>query len=188
MGWFANYALCQINRILTRIGTATRKLARAISVRCNEVLTFIDAETKHTDLLRDTLITSKGYWGYSQEQLDKWKSNLRFEKEYITRNTVKLILEDKEVIGFFAIVKGDSDELDHLWLLPKAIGKGYGNLAFEQIIIECNTLEIASFCIISDPDAEGFYIKKGALKIGEVYSEPQKRMLPKLKFTVVTST
>jgi N-acetylglutamate synthase-like GNAT family acetyltransferase len=152
------------------------------------VLNFIDAQAKHTELLRDTLIASKGYWGYSQEQLEKWRSNLRFEEEYIARNTVKLILKDKEVIGFFAIVKGDSDELDHFWLLPEAIGKGYGNLVFEQILSECNALEISNFYIISDPDAEGFYLKKGALKVGEVYSEPQKRMLPKLKFTVVAPT
>jgi len=148
------------------------------------VLNFIDAEAKHTELLRDTLITSKGYWGYSQEQLEEWRSNLRFEEEYIAGNTVKLILKDKEVIGFFAIVKGDNDELDHLWLLPKAIGKGYGNLVFEQILSECKALNITEFHIISDPDAEGFYLKKGAFKVGEVYSEPQKRMLPKLKFTV----
>ena len=75
------------------------------------MLNFINAEAKHTELLRDVLITSKGYWGYSQEQLEKWRSNLKFEEEYITRNTVKLILKDKEVIGFFAIVKGDSDVL-----------------------------------------------------------------------------
>lgn len=148
------------------------------------MLNYIDAEAKDTELLRDTLITSKGYWGYSQEQLEEWRSNLRFEEEYIARNTVKLILKDKEVIGFFAIVKGDSDELDHLWLLPKAIGKGYGNLVFEQILSECKALNITEFYIISDPDAEGFYLKKGAFKVGEVYSEPQKRMLPKLKFTV----
>ena len=152
------------------------------------MLNFIDAEAKHTELLRDMLITSKGYWGYSQEQLEKWRSNLRFEEEYIARNTVKLILKDTEVIGFFAIVKGDSDELDHLWLLPKAIGKGYGNLVFEQILSECKTLNITEFYITSDPDAEGFYLKKGAFKVGEVYSDPQKRMLPKLKFTVVKPT
>ncbi len=160
----------------------------ALSVRCKEVLNFKDAEAKHTELLRDVLITSKGYWGYSQEQLEQWRSNLTFEEEYVARNTVKLILKDKEVIGFFAIVKGDSDELDHLWLLPKAIGKGYGNLVFEQILSECNALGISSFYIISDPDAEGFYLKKGALKVGEVYSKPQKRMLPKLKFTMVMPT
>lgn len=148
------------------------------------MLNFIDAEAKHTELLRDTLITSKGYWGYSQEQLEEWRANLRFEEEYIAGNTVKLILKDKEVIGFFAIVKGDNDELDHLWLLPKAIGKGYGNLVFEQILSECKTLNITEFYITSDPDAEGFYLKKGAFKVGEVYSEAQKRMLPKLKFTM----
>ncbi|EIK42907.1 acetyltransferase, GNAT family [Cellvibrio sp. BR] len=148
------------------------------------MLNFIDAEVKDTDLLRDTLITSKGYWGYSQEQLEEWRSNLRFEEKYISRNTVKLILKDKDVIGFFAIVKGDSDELDHFWLLPKAIGKGYGNLVFEQILSECKTLDITEFYITSDPDAEGFYLKKGAFKVGEIYSEPQKRMLPRLKFTL----
>jgi len=78
------------------------------------VLHYIDAEAKHTELLRDTSISSKGYWG-SQEQLEQWRSNLRFGDEYVSRNTVKLILDESEVIGFFAIVIGDIDELDHLW-------------------------------------------------------------------------
>lgn len=148
------------------------------------MLNFTDAEAKHTELLRDTLIKSKSHWGYSQEQLDKWRSNLTFEEEYINQNTVKLILKDNEIIGFFAIVKGDISELDHLWLLPDAIGKGYGNLVFAQIISECNKLAISNIYITSDPDAEGFYLKKGAIKVGEVYSEAQNRMLPKLKFTM----
>jgi len=152
------------------------------------VLHFIDAEAKHAELLRDTLITSKGYWGYSQEQLEQWRSNLKFEEEYFARNIVKLVMAESEVIGFFAIVKGDIDELDHLWLLPKAIGKGYGNLVFDEILLECKAQDITEFYIISDPDAEGFYLKKGALKVGEFYSEHQKRMLPKLKFSVVVTS
>ncbi len=149
---------------------------------------FYRCRSKHVDLLRETLIASKGYWGYSQEQLEVWRSNLRFKEDYVARNTVKLVLEKSEVIGFFAIVKGELDELDHFWLLPKAIGKGNGNLVFEQIISECKALNILEFHIISDSDAEGFYLKKGALKVGEVYSESQKRMLPKLKYSVVQST
>jgi len=150
----------------------------------NKLLQFIDAEAKHTDLLRDTLILSKGYWGYSREQLDQWRSNLEFEPEYVYRNTVKLIVKDSEVIGFFALITGNESELDHLWLLPKAIGKGFGTTAFNQIMIECKKLDIANFYITSDPDAEGFYLEQGAIKVGEVYSEPQKRMLPKLLFSV----
>lgn len=92
------------------------------------------------------------------------------------------------MIGFFAIVKGDNNELDHFWLLPSAIGKGYGNLVFEKILSECKTLNITEFYITSDPDAEGFYLKKGAFKVGEIYSEPQKRMLPRLKFTLASVT
>lgn len=152
------------------------------------MLEFLDAEAKDAELLRDLLITSKGYWGYSQEQLEKWRSNLTFKEEYIARNTVKLIVKENDVIGFFALVKGDSHELDHLWLLPNAIGKGYGNRAFDQILAECEALGISDFFIISDPDAEGFYLKKGALKVGEIYSEPQQRMLPKLKYKVSLAT
>src|SRR5690606_20682569 len=129
------------------------------------MLNFIDAKAEDAVLLRDTLIASKGYWGYSEEQLEEWRSNLRFEEDYIARNTVKLISKNENLIGFFAIVKGDSNVLDHLWLLPEAIGKGYGNLVFEQIISECHALVIPDFYIISDPDAEGFYLKKGALKV-----------------------
>lgn len=148
------------------------------------MLTFIDAQAKDAELLRDLLISSKGYWGYAQEQLEKWRANLTFKAEYIASNTVKLIVKDHEVIGFFALVKGDSNELDHLWLLPNVIGKGYGNLVFAQILNECDALGISDFYIISDPDAEGFYLKKGALKVGEIYSEPQQRMLPKLNYKV----
>ena len=152
------------------------------------MLTFIDAEAKHADFLRDTLIASKGHWGYSYEQLEKWRANLRFEEGYIAHNTVKLVLKDGEMIGFFAIVNGDTNDLDHLWLLPNAIGKGYGSKVFERILKECKALKISEFYIVSDPDAVGFYLKKGALKVGEVYSEAQRRLLPKLKFVLVENT
>lgn len=33
------------------------------------MLRFIDAESKHKDLLRDTLISSKGYWGIPKSSL-----------------------------------------------------------------------------------------------------------------------
>lgn len=149
------------------------------------MLKFIDAEPVHAELLRNTLIASKGYWGYSPEQLEQWRDNLKFEEAYIVANRVILIFNALEFVGFFALVKGEVNELDHLWLLPHAIGKGYGNLAFEQIKLECEKLGITEFYIIADPDAEGFYLKKGAFKVGEVYSEPQKRMLPKLKYRLI---
>jgi len=151
----------------------------------SKLIDFIDAKPDQNLLLRDILIKSKGYWGYSEEQLAIWRSNLVFEKKYISQNTVKLIIKESKIIGFFAITRNKVDLLDHLWLLPEAIGKGIGNLVFKQILKECNALGISEFFIISDPDAQGFYEKKGAKQVGEVYSEPQKRMLAKFNFQVV---
>jgi len=152
--------------------------------KVDNVLEFIEAKPNQGLLLRDILIESKGYWGYSAEQLDKWRSTLKFESEYILNNTVKLITRDSKVIGFYALTRGDIDLLDHFWLLPQAIGLGYGKIAFEQILKECSSLGISEFFLVSDPDAEGFYLKRGAVLVGEVYSAPQKRMLPKLKYSL----
>ena len=148
------------------------------------MLQFLQASSAHLEILRDTLIESKGYWGYAQEKLELWRSNLHFDIDYVSRNTVKLMFSENELVGFYAIVRGPVDELDHLWLLPKAIGKGFGNAAFNNILRECHFLGISEFYIVSDPDAEGFYLKRGAVRVGEVFSEPQNRMLPRLKYVI----
>lgn len=140
-------------------------------------------------LLRDILIESKSYWGYSYEQLETWRAKLKFESEYIARNTVKLIIKDAKTIGFYALIKrenkGEVDELDHLWLLPEAIGLGIGNIVYKEIVKDCKRIGIKEFYIISDPDAQGFYLKKGAVLVGEVFSDAQQRMLPKLKYQLI---
>jgi hypothetical protein len=149
------------------------------------VLEFIEALPNQGLLLRDILIESKGYWGYSKEQLDIWRSKLTFGSEYISNNTVKLVTKDSKTIGFYALTKDPIDELDHFWLLPEAIGLGMGSRVFEQILTDCKSLAIKEFVIVSDPDAQGFYLKKGAVVVGEVFSEAQRRMLPKLKFQII---
>ncbi|MDB4142395.1 GNAT family N-acetyltransferase [Akkermansiaceae bacterium] len=114
----------------------------------------------------------------------KWERLMR-KKPRGTPHSVQAIYSDNQLVGFFAIKKGkEGNYLDHLWLLPEAIGKGVGRLAFERIIEECIDLNIEDFFVVSDPDAEGFYLRQGAERIGEVESIPQKRMLPRLKYLI----
>ncbi len=141
---------------------------------------FAYATEEQAPLLSDIAVQAKGHWGYSQEQLELWRKDMRIEKAYIRNNTVKVVLVDDEVVGFFALKVADSALLDNLWLLPKVIGKGVGARTFIDITSECRILGVDAFTIISDPDAQGFYYRQGAVKIGEVYSEAQQRMLPKL--------
>ena len=148
------------------------------------MVTFQAATADQAQLLSDIAIEAKGYWGYSREQLEIWRDGLRIEPDYIQKHTVRTVKVNGDVVGFFAITQGETAMLDHLWILPAVIGRGIGKLAFLEIITECQKLGIDTFTIISDPDAEGFYLHHGAVKVGEVESIPQKRMLPKLQFNI----
>lgn len=144
-------------------------------------IVFKKSLPSESQLLSDIAINAKGYWGYSQEQLDLWRKDLRIEASYITENHVRSIWRGNQTVGFFAIVKGDPDRLDHLWISPESIGKGYGKQAIDEIQKISRQLSIRQLTIISDPDAEGFYLHHGAIRIGEQESIPQNRMLPKLR-------
>jgi GNAT superfamily N-acetyltransferase len=147
-------------------------------------VTFAQPSVEQGDLLRDLLIESKSYWGYSTEKLEYWRSIVTFDASYIRENTVRLILLGLKVIGFFAIKSDEVDELDHLWLLPEAIGKGIGHIAFDEVLQHCKRLGIHNFLITSDPDAEGFYLHTGATHESQVWSGEQSRMLPLLRYTL----
>ncbi|AJQ92097.1 GNAT family N-acetyltransferase [Gynuella sunshinyii] len=146
---------------------------------------MIDINAAHPDqaeFLSDIAIEAKGHWGYSREKLDSWRNTLKVEPQYIRHHIVKTISLNEKVIGFFAIKHDEEAVLDHLWLLPEAIGKGIGKIAFHEALKIFRKLEIAAFTIISDPDAKGFYLHVGARQIGEVESIAQQCMLPKLIF------
>lgn len=144
---------------------------------------FPRATSDQAEALSKVAIESKAHWGYSNELIEVWRDIMKVEEAYITENMVRSIVADGETVGFFAIKRSDDEDiLDHLWLLPKAIGRGIGKQAFEEIKKECRLLGIEEFVVISDPNAEGFYLRQGCERIGQVESKPQKRMLPKLRY------
>ena len=148
-------------------------------------IAFRDAVVNQADLLSDLAIKSKGHWGYPQTQLEIWRKDLRVEKSYIQENLVQTVSLNGELAGFFAIKHEDEGYvLDHLWLLPDMVGRGLGRLSFQRIEKLCMDAGIIEFTIVADPNAEGFYLAQGAVKIGEVESVPQGRMLPKLRYRI----
>jgi GNAT superfamily N-acetyltransferase len=125
-------------------------------------------------------LSAKGYWGYSSEQLDLWKSEfLTISPEYIGVNRVWVASVDSlKPVGFAAIEQHGQDAiLDHLWVLPDYIGKGIGRRLFLHV-----AATIPRFVFTSDPHADDFYQKMGARKIGDYYSVLQKRMLTKFEY------
>ncbi|WP_432454387.1 hypothetical protein ACRRS0_02730 [Agarivorans sp. QJM3NY_29] len=49
------------------------------------MIEFSDAVPEQSQLLSDIAIESKGYWGYSREQLEIWRKTLGLKKDILQR-------------------------------------------------------------------------------------------------------
>jgi N-acetylglutamate synthase-like GNAT family acetyltransferase len=80
------------------------------------------------------------------------------------------------------IIHENKAELDHLWVAPTHIGTGVGKELFIHAMQSAAGRKVSEVEILSDPNAEGFYRKMGAHRIGETVSEieGQPRTLPRL--------
>jgi len=145
---------------------------------------------------------AKRHWGYPESWIEHWKENLTITAEFIAENEVYVtevgsrvesgpvpLAEDgpaaiaNEIAGFYAIVTcGQEAELEHMWVKPEHIGTGVGRDLFMHALETAAFLNAAALEISADPNAEGFYKRMGARRIGEVHSEieGQPRTLPRL--------
>ncbi|PHA02286.1 GNAT family N-acetyltransferase [Bacillus pseudomycoides] len=144
-----------------------------------------EALLKEANELSNLALSSKATWNYSEEFILACKEDLTITERYIKNNYVYILEEKHEIIGFFSFQRKEVDSLDFLYLHPSYKGKGYGRILWEGVIQKATELNIKSFTIDSDPNAEGYYIKMGAKLIGETPSTVFKdRLLPLLQYDV----
>ena len=97
-------------------------------------------------------------------------------------------MKDEKAIGFYAIaVKAKRANLEHLWVLPDYMGKGIGAKLFRHALSRCKEIGVHMLEIESDPNAQGFYERMGARRVGEAIGEvdSQPRVLPVLEITLL---
>ncbi len=136
-------------------------------------------------LLTDLTLTSKAYWGYTQEFLDASRSSLTVTSDYIKKSEA-FVFDQEKVLGFYAFtIKDTYAYLDYLFISPDAIRGGIGKALWNHVVKTARNHKCKEILIDSDPYAEGFYLAMGAVKIGEVPSSAiPNRFLPLLKFTL----
>ncbi len=126
---------------------------------------------------------AKRHWGYPEDWIQHWQEDLTISSDFISNNQVYVAERDGEIIGFYALVVRDQHaELEHMWVAPKHIGTGVGKELFIHAMQNAAGDNIAEVEISADPNAEGFYQRMGARRIGEVTSEinGQTRKVPRL--------
>lgn len=126
---------------------------------------------------------AKRHWGYPEHWLQRWESDLTITSDFIKNNYVYLAEDEGTLSGFYALcVKADKAELEHMWVAPDRIGTGVGKELFLAAMQKASELRLTAVEISSDPNAEGFYQKMGAYRIGETTSDldGELRVLPRL--------
>jgi len=127
---------------------------------------------------------AKRHWGYPEKWIELWKDDLTITPEFVANNEVFVALSGDEIAGCCALALTDNEtaELEHMWIKPEHIGSGVGRSLFCHVKERAASLNVRVLEISSDPNAEGFYRRMGARRIGDVNSEieGQPRVLPRM--------
>ncbi len=127
------------------------------------------ARAEDYQILSELAFTSKAYWGYSQDFMEKCRDDLTVTPEYIEENPVYVLELDNRIAAYYSLSL-ISAKLEALFIDPVFIGKGIGQLLWEDVMQRALQLGVKEFTLDSDPHAEGFYLKMGTKRVGEVRS------------------
>lgn len=139
-----------------------------------------DAET-----LTEIANAAKRHWRYPEEWLQLWQQDLAVSARYILVNPVYIAEAEGKPVGFVALdLKPGREEVDHLWVLPRWMGKGIGRRLLERALEHCLTEGVETLRVLSDPHAKEFYRSMGAVYEGDFPSYPAPRTIPVLRFEI----
>jgi GNAT superfamily N-acetyltransferase len=148
---------------------------------------ILRARRDDAEALSRVSFAAKRHWGYSESWIERWQVSLTITPEFVDHNEVYAAVTDEGLIGFYALSgEGREMELEHLWVLPEFIGTGVGRALFDHAVSRAAASGAEVLGIESDPNAEGFYLRMGARRVGEVsYAmDGQRRRLPLLAVDV----
>lgn len=135
--------------------------------------------------LNQISFTAKQHWGYPAEWMEYWREGLRLTEQHLQQLRVVVAEYKQEVAGFCALAYAETyNEVEHLWILPKHMGKGFGKQLLTHTLehYAANELPVR---VIADPNAEGFYAKYGFVTFAQEESYPPGRFLPIMRRAAV---
>jgi GNAT superfamily N-acetyltransferase len=130
-------------------------------------------------------MAAKASWGYSPAWLDGWRDQILLTPAQLQTWVVTVALAGPEILGFSALIPGqDVATLEHLWVTPPAMGRGVGRALLRHARVTAARLGAQALLIESDPNAEAFYLRSGAERIGTRAAplpDNPARVLPQLR-------
>ena len=138
------------------------------------------------EALSELAMRSKAYWGYDAEFLEAYRDELTFTVTDVPR--IVVAESAGTLVGMYTVDgRPPHGVLGNLWVDPSAIGSGIGRQLWTHAISSARTRGFAHLMIDADPNAEGFYLRMGAERVGETPSGSiPGRVLPVLQVNVLS--
>jgi ribosomal-protein-alanine N-acetyltransferase len=112
---------------------------------------------------------AKAMWGYARQALAAWEEQLTIAESEVALRPVFVALMDGRIAGFYSLAPGSEDwELDNLWVRPSHVRRGIGAAMLSHALERAREGGARGVCIDSDPNAEPFYLRAGAVRVGEI--------------------
>ncbi|MEC4054137.1 GNAT family N-acetyltransferase [Myroides odoratimimus] len=141
-------------------------------------ISYQNATVADCELLTETALISKKYWGYREEYMSMWTDNLTITDINFRKGELTKCFYAGEYIGFFELEdKGPYLCIDHFWLLPKYINKGYGRMIMSHIKAIAKSRGYKYLEVYAEPNANIFYEKMGGVCVRQVLTSVPGRMM-----------
>lgn len=112
---------------------------------------------------------SKSHWSYSASQLAAWRGDLTVSANTISSCPTYVAEVGTTVAGFFVLVPSCPHwKLEHFWVSPSCMGRGVGRALLSQAANIAAQGGAAAIAIDADPNAEPFYLARGARRVGSL--------------------
>ena len=148
---------------------------------------IVRAQPEEAPTLTHIAFRAKRHWGYPEPRIESWRELLTIRPEYVSRNDTYAARIGDRTVGFYSLSsEGAVSRLEHLWVLPEAMRQGVGRALFAHAVVRAGAMGCRKLEIESDPNAEGFYQRMGARRVGVNFTEVegQRRELPVLVFAI----
>jgi len=121
------------------------------------------ARTEDAPALTALIHRSKAYQGYYRPIIEDYVVTA----DQVQAEHIYLAEQDALLLGFYSLVyEGPEAELALLFVDNEAQGQGLGATLFRHMQQLSAALGVTQVKIIAHPQAEGFYLRQGALRVG----------------------
>lgn len=141
-------------------------------------ISYLNATIEDCNLLTETALTSKRHWGYSEELITIWIDQLTIIDLNFNKGELVKCFVDDQYIGFFELRdKSPYVCLEHFWLLPEFINKGYGTVITSEIKRRAKDKGYKYIEVYAEPNANLFYEKMGGICVKQILTSVPGRMM-----------